>query len=267
MVYAFQLNPFLVAKLELVSMLLIGFDRVFSLPIIATANIKSTGFPFPTLNNWSFGAPLLTLAILTLIFAEIGMLTCYAELWNYTSSVLRRFQVRFTSRFISNPLENRCPEVLPMHQVSDQLVESIIASPPRKDVDEIYLSGTEDIVTPSQPSSQRCNAPKYSMPPTRPQQPGVQPTPFQISSFPPTTLQHYDTELQSRSPPPVYSSEASSTRLETDQPSLTQPPPRTHQTDNIPPNTQPNYAQLYDLLRRRGEMDGEQADDSLRRNI
>ncbi|GAB5592741.1 hypothetical protein Unana1_07641 [Umbelopsis nana] len=132
-VYILQLNPFFIMKLELVMMALIGFDRVLTLPIVSSANIVSTGFPFPALNTWAFAGPLLTLGIITLIIAEVSLVISYGEIQAYIGVLFSKLGARMTRTSKPPPTETT---VLPMHQISDQLIEDVIAHPPCNEKDE-----------------------------------------------------------------------------------------------------------------------------------
>jgi hypothetical protein len=248
MVFIFQLNPLLIVKLELVSMVLIGMDRVFILPIIATANAKSTGFPFPALNTWAFGGPFLVLGIVTLLFAEAGMLTSAVEIINYLNILQQKIVVRLTSKN-----EDRRPDVLPVHQVSDGLIESIINSSSRKDDN-----------TP-QPSHQQYSGLQPSVPQAFNQSPRTHLADLQITSVPSPTLTNSSIELQSRSPPPAYTSATSTPRPDVRQLPPVHPLPPAHPTDSVTPNTQLDIAHIYHLITGRNT-DGAQVDDATRRN-
>ncbi|KAG2176076.1 hypothetical protein INT44_000555 [Umbelopsis vinacea] len=243
-----QLNPLLIVKLELLSMVLIGLDRVFILPVIATSNIKITGFPFPALNNWAFGGPMLILGIVTLLFAEAGMLTSALEIMKYLNTLQGNVVARFTSK-----KEDRGPNVLPMHQASDEVVESISNSSSRK-------KDPSTIPTTPQPFSQRHSGVQSSVPQAVNQPPRTHQSDLQITSLPAPI--NPNIELQSRSPPPAYTSTTSSPRAEVRSPVQNIPSP--HPTDSTAPNTQLDIAQIYHLITGRNT-DGAQVDGSTRR--
>ncbi|CAO3671658.1 unnamed protein product [Umbelopsis ramanniana] len=252
MVFVLQLNPLLIVKLELLSMVLIGFERVFILPVVSTADIKMTAFPFPALNTWAFGGPFLVLGIVTLLFAEAGMLTSAVEIMKY----LNTLQQKIIARFSSKPEERR-PDVLPMHQVSDELIDSIINSPSGKD---------DNHPTTPQPPSHPLSVSSRSAPqavyiPSR-----SQPADLQIMSLSSPTPTNTSIELQRRSPPPAYTSTTSTPHLGVQQLSPVHPLPPSNQTDNTTPHTQPDIAHIYRVLTGRN-MDGAQVEDALRCNI
>jgi hypothetical protein len=252
MVFILQLNPFLIVRLELISMVLIGLERVFILPIVSTANIKMTAFPFPALNTWAFGGPLLILGIVTLLFAEAGMLTSALEIINYLNTLQAKISARFSSKS-----EERRPDVLPRHQVSDELIDSIINSPSGKD--DNYPTTPQPPSHPLSVSSR--NAPQAIYLPSR-----SQPADLQITSLSSPTLTNTSMELQSRSPPPTYTSTTSTPRPGVQQLSPVHPLPSFNQTDNATPHTQPDIAHIYRVLTGRN-MDGAQVEDATRRNI
>ncbi|KAI8579763.1 hypothetical protein K450DRAFT_240221 [Umbelopsis ramanniana AG] len=254
MVFIIQLNPFLIIGLELVSMVLIGLDRVFALPVIATSDIKRTGFPFPSLNNWAFGGPFLALGIVTLLFAEAGMMTSALEIMNYVKILQQKVVARFKSK-----KEDARPNVLPMHQVSDEPIESIDKSPlGKKDSNSTTRPSTSE-----PPSTHQRNGLQSSVAQTVNQPSTAHQEDLQITSVPSPTLTNSNIELQSRSPPPAYSSTTSTPRVDVRPP--VQTIPTAHPTDSIAPNTQLDIGQIYHLITGRNT-DGAQVDASTRRN-
>jgi hypothetical protein len=131
--YVCQLNPLFIVKLELVTMVLIGFDRVFSLPIVASSDMVRTGFPFPTLNTWAFAGPLLAIGIATLILAEASLMASYNEIAAYMDVV----QKKILARLSANPLAERRAAALPMYEISDELILQVISKPPPSEVGEL----------------------------------------------------------------------------------------------------------------------------------
>lgn len=252
MVFLLQLNPLLVWKLELISMVLIGFERVFILPIVSTADIKLTAFPFPALNTWAFGGPFLVLGIVTLLFAEAGMLTSAAEITNYLNTLQQKIVAR-----VSFKSEERRPDVLPMHQVSDEVIYSTIHSSPGK--------GDKSATT-LEPSSRSLSVSQRSTPQAIHPSSRSQPADLQVTSLSPPTPTNSNIELQSRSPQTAYANTTSTLR-----PGVQQPPPAhfltpSNPTDNATSHVQPDIAHIYRLLTGRN-MDGAQVVDATRRDI
>ncbi|KAJ2957702.1 hypothetical protein NQZ79_g6665 [Umbelopsis isabellina] len=152
--WIFSMNPFVLVKMEHGIVLFIAFQRLFEILIFVGSDPKSTGFPFPALTTWAFGAPLLIFGLGIVIFAEVALFRAYKDIiFYYTKLQARWGQALFGKKNIDEPP----PLALPMHIVSNNAstVKESVPAPPDEQVEKVQAKkGTDNQVMESSVATQ-----------------------------------------------------------------------------------------------------------------
>ncbi|KAG2177025.1 hypothetical protein INT43_007679 [Umbelopsis isabellina] len=117
--WMFSMNPFVIIRMEHVIVLFIAFQRLFEILVFVGSDPTTSRFPFPALNTWAFGAPLLIFGLGIVIFAEVALFTVYKNIIFYYTKLKARWSNALFHR--KNGTEPP-PLALPMHTVPNDIL-------------------------------------------------------------------------------------------------------------------------------------------------